>query len=97
MTKFTLFDNCIIVIDNDNHVLEIFNMNTKKCHNKIGSNGNKILKNYVITCYKSYYIKSFESWNDLLKYYNIVEKIKIGMVINKQYFFYFYILYDIFC
>ena len=27
----------------------------------------------------------------------IVKKIKIGMVINKQYFFYFYILYDIFC
>jgi antitoxin component YwqK of YwqJK toxin-antitoxin module len=72
MTKFTLFDNCIIVIDNDDHVLEIFNMNTKKCHNKIGSNGNKILKNYVITCYKSYY-KSFESWNDLLKHYNITD------------------------
>lgn len=36
MTKFIFFDECIIVIDNDDIILEIFNIRTKQSHKRLG-------------------------------------------------------------
>ena len=72
-----LFDHCIIVIDNDNFVLEIYNIITKKCHNKIGSNNKKIYKNNELSLVW-YGSIMFNSWSDLLKYYNIDSDINIS-------------------
>jgi hypothetical protein len=68
--KFILFDDCIIVIDSDDIVLEIFNIRNYKTYRTIGSNKNKLTKNNIYD-YAKFDYKTFDSWNDLLNYYNI--------------------------
>lgn len=75
MTKFLLYDHCIIVIDNDNIILEIFNIRTKKCHNRLNSGQRKIVKNYFFN-YNNKTI--FNSWNELLDHHNIDNNISIS-------------------
>jgi antitoxin component YwqK of YwqJK toxin-antitoxin module len=80
MSKFILFDKSIIVIDDEDIIIEIFDtikLNTKE---RIGSKINKFIKYNKYTYSENH--KLFNTWNDLTAYYKIENCYLTGLYTN---------------
>lgn len=83
MTKFILFDNHIIVIDDENIVIEIYDTRKLIIKESIGSKKNKFRK--YNKCLHLDNHKLFNTWNDLTEYYKIDNCYIIGIYIEYHY------------
>ena len=96
MSTFTLFNNCIIIIiDDDKTILDIYNLQTNTFHNRIGSRKQKYIK-FKEFQFDTYTGKIFNSLDELKKHHNINNDIvfvgyynstsKCPKKINKKFF-----------